>query len=244
MPYRPYRPTTFARPGARAVASRTYNTQQRQLAFSALRATGRPRFVGFPPSQFRQGFGAPPPELKVIDTAQAVYPCDTTGSVTLVNGIAIGDDFNNRDGRQITLKSVLIQGFVGPTDASTGVNLARVMLVWDSQPNASLAAIADIFNAATATSPLNLTNRDRFRVVMDKWFAHGPFDTTATMAVADRTVSLCKKYKKLNNTVTFGNTGATIASIQTGALLLVTIGTNAVNAGASLTCSVRVRFTE
>lgn len=53
-------------------------------------------------------------EKKVVDTASASYACDTTGSVTLLNGMAQGSDFTNRIGRKYTNVAVQLEDFSVP----------------------------------------------------------------------------------------------------------------------------------
>jgi len=104
--------------------------------------------------------------------------------------------------------------------------------------------VTDVLLASTAYSPLNLNNRDRFRVLMDKFCPMGAYNNVATTAVADRTVQLVKKYLKLNLETIFDGTSAAIGDIQTGAIFMLCIGTNGVAAGSSLGCQIRLRFVD
>lgn len=89
-------------------------------------------------------------ELKYKDVTAATYAGDTTGTVTPLNLIAVGDDNTDRDGRQVHLHSVHVQGIVRPVDASAASTFSRMMIVWDSQPNGGTAAITDILASSTA----------------------------------------------------------------------------------------------
>lgn len=140
------------------------------------------------------------------------------------------------------MKSVQIRGMVRPNANATSC-VCRVMFVYDTQPNGALATIADIFQAATGDSMLNLNNRDRFKVLMDKQITMGFYNTTASSSVADRTVTNIKKYKKLNLDTIYDGTTAAIGDVQSGALLLVTLGTLAGSVW-ELLATVRVRFAD
>jgi len=201
--------------------------------------------------ELRRGFKAPKvgrTELKVIDTAANEYGIDQTGSVTLIGGVATGTDYTNRIGRRILLKSVQLRGYCQPKDTTAGPQTCRVMIVYDRAPNGVIATLADIFTVPTSgQSMLNLTNRDRFRVISDTQFAMGQISTTATQTFATGTLfKNMNIYRRLNHLVTFGGTAATIGSIETGALYLVTIGDNtaASTNGALLEATIRVRFTD
>ena len=107
-------------------------------------------------------------EKKVVETASASYACDTTGSVTLVNGMAQGSDFTNRIGRKYTNVAVQLEGYLGPQDSNVGTTKCRIMLIYDAQPNGALPAITDVLTASTSNAFMNLNNRDRFKVLCDE----------------------------------------------------------------------------
>jgi len=185
-------------------------------------------------------------ELKYVDTASASYPCDTTGTVSCLNLVAVGDDNTARDGRQVTIKSVQLKGIVKPIDADTSSTYARVMLVWDNANNSgAIATIAQILTASTSESFPLVDNANRFTILSDQSFVLGRTSATATQAVAGSpTVGCLDIYKRINQITQYSGTTAAIGSIQNGALLLVTIGDNAAGDGAVATLAARVRFTD
>lgn len=185
-------------------------------------------------------------ELKYLDIASAGYVADTTGSVTCLNLTAVGDDNTNRDGRQIINKSIHIQGLLQPSDDSTSPNLSRMLIVWDSQPNGAIATITDILVASTSVSSTNLNNRERFRILKDLRLSQGKVDTTATSTFSNSDNTYCvNEFIKLNDLkTTYSGTTAVIASIATGALLMVTIGSVAAAAGGTFGVTTRLRFAD
>lgn len=179
--------------------------------------------------------------------ASATYGLDTTGSVTALNLVATGTDYNNRIGRRISMKAVQMRGYATLVDAIAGPVLARVILVWDLQPNGALAAVTDVLQTATPDSFMNLNNRDRFRVISDTQMVFGITNNTATQTFAQGpSVRSLNVYKNCNQLVTFSGTTAAIASVESGALLLVTIGnqTAASTAGGNAFLTFRMRFTD
>lgn len=192
--------------------------------------------------------GSNAPELKYNDIATANYVADTTGTVTLLNGISQGSDNTNRIGRVMVMKSVHVRGIVSPVDSSTGNTLARLILVWDSDTDGVAPTVTDILQTANSTSPMNLNNRGRFTVLANEEFFIGGISTTATMsyaqspsgAVFDRFVKLPGKGCRTINS----GTGATVASIQQGAIWMVTIGDRGANDGGTFSVYSRVRFTD
>ena len=121
----------------------------------------------------------------MADLAGLNLAITTAGTVTLINGIATGTDINNRVGRKVIMKSLVfnVNNFPVATTANAlqGIML-RHMIVYDSQPNSAgtVPAVTDILETATTLSPLNLNNRDRFRVIYDKRSQIGSFFINAT----------------------------------------------------------------
>jgi len=178
-------------------------------------------------------------ESKVIDTPEAIYACDTTGSVTPLNLVAIGDEYNQRLGRQISLKSVAYRALISFQDAiNTLPNLCQIMLVWDNYPKGSLPAITDILSYSTSTSFMNLANRSRFFILADDTISLGQAVGSAPN-VYDNYI-----YKELAGVATYGGTTATMADLLGGAIYLVTLGYQGAGQGHNAAISARVRFTD
>jgi len=249
----PYRKTSYGFGAkAKAFASRAGG----KAAYVARVAGGRKAVVMgrragyFPtplPTLATRGWVNNNTELKYNDIASASYQADTTGTVTALNLTAVGDDNTTRDGRQIINKSVHVQGILSPEDRTTNTNLARMLLVWDSQPNSgTIAAITDILTAATSVAPTNLNNRERFRILRDCRYACGINDNTATQAFSNgNNTYMINEYVKLGGVkTTYSGTTAAIGSVATGALLMVTIGNQAAGAAGTFIVTTRLRFTD
>lgn len=182
-------------------------------------------------------------ELKTVDVDQSAYQADTTGTVTLLNGIATGTDFTNRIGRKVLLKSIYIKGWLSNTDTTTANTMCRLAIVYDSQSNAAAPAITDVFKSINGTTHLNLDNRDRFRILYDKHYALASVDNTATQAIAGSpTIFPVKLYRKLNLEEQFSGIAATIGSISTGAIYMMTFSSATPTNGGAFTVSTRIRF--
>lgn len=204
---------------------------------------------------FPSGIGAPSsyinrdsPELKVIDVAQQDQALVAGGSVTLLNGVATGTDITNRVGRKLNIKSLKI-GVNVFNQANVSSNLSigvscKVSIIYDSQPNGAAPAYTAIYNVAHPLSPLNLNNRDRFKVLWTKNFVVGSYTTSAgsLLATGSPTNSTKTGYKKCNLPVIFGGTGATIADIQTGAIYICAVAD--VSLGAAFDYNSRIRFVD
>jgi len=201
----------------------------------------------------------PGPERKYIDASYTGLPLQgiaiaaasggdsgTPSAPLLLNGLAQGTDSTTRIGRKISMKS--IQGhyvFTSQLQASgllpAGVlgGWVRLLIVYDMQTNGATPTVADILQNATSnalTSPLNLNNRERFKVLVNKYRCIDPSNSQSAMI---------RFYKRLNHDVIFnaGNAG-TVADIQTGGIFFV-LATTLTATAAPLTdgnAYVRIRF--
>lgn len=185
-------------------------------------------------------------ELKYIDTNLG-KACDTTGSVTALNLIAVGDDNTTRDGREVVIKSVQMKGFLTRVDDTVGVaQYCRVMLVWDNAVNSgSIATIAQILTSSTGTAFPLIDNAARFTILSDQTLVLGTYNDTGSYSTVETPGSQkIDLYLKINQVTKYSGTTAAIGSIQNGALLLVCVSTNAASSGAVVNGQVRVRFTD
>lgn len=203
------------------------------------RAVGRSSFWSGP--ALASGSGAR--EKKTIDLDVANYEITSTGSVTLLNGVATGDDFTDRDGRRIMMKSVYITGYTRPTDNNYSDHGCRMLIVYDKQANGAAPAVTAILKENTFSGQLNLNNRSRFQIIADKRWVVGSRDTTATMAfAASPSNHNVKIFKSLNMDTQYSGTTAAVASIATGALYMVLIADNGAGLGSTFSGTTRVRF--
>jgi len=186
-------------------------------------------------------------ESKYVDIGPFASVADTTGAIVLLNGAALGDDATDREGRQTYATSVHIQGILTPTDTTNNDTLCRMLLVWDKAPNGVAPTFGELMTAADPVMQLNLNNRARFTVLADKRWALGARDlATAGNKVASGQAShVVNIFRKLKNLKTqWMGTGATIASIQSGALYLFMVGDQATTDSGQFRLTSRVRFHE
>lgn len=202
---------------------------------------GPPRTGGFFGVGARRARG----ELKTIDsgTQSVSGVSNATGSIVLINGSATGTDYTNRIGRKTINRSILLRFTVTPLSTTTrpSGDCLRVMLIYDTQTNSAAPIITDILNAASIQSPMNLNNRDRFQVLMDKHYPMNP-DAYAAGAVTSGNPVLrqIKIYKKMWKETIYSGTTAAVGSVQSGALWLVALAQQ--NAAIFWQYDTRVRF--
>lgn len=171
-------------------------------------------------------------EKKFIDT-NVTDDITTTAVVTPINLLATGTDANNRIGRKIEMKSVQVRSYL--TLEANSINCARLMIVYDKQPNKATASITDILVSSSVTSLLNMDGRDRFIVLHDE---------EVVMDNAQGDSAYIKIYKKLKLETVYNSTAtATDTAVNTGMLLWCVVGSTA--AGSSdidQNTNIRVRY--
>lgn len=175
-------------------------------------------------------------EFKCVDIAQSLSS-DTASAVQLLNGIARGDEINERAGREVVMRSIQVKGIAAVT-VGTGIDqVCRVMIVYDRQTNAAALTAAMVLNAVDTYSPRNLENRRRFKIMYDRSFVLNASGEAGSHCMFNF-------YRKLNHPVTF-NSGdaATVADITTGSMYLICIGNVAAGAtDGTCTFSSRIRY--
>jgi len=176
-------------------------------------------------------------ELKYVDTLNA---SDTTagGVLVLLNGLAPGTGASQRIGKKCHFRSMLLRYNLGANAAGATAfqGFTRIMVFLDTQSNATAPTVAQLLETVTASSPMNMDNRDRFKVL---------YDQGVPMSQAPTSSSDCrfiKIYKKMNITTIFNNgTAGTVADITSGSIYLLSISEQA-GAGAAPTAFPRYDF--
>jgi len=190
-------------------------------------------------------------EKKVADTAGA-YAVNTTGAMTLLAIPVLGSDMDMRIGRKIQLRSFYMRGRVVLDNAVNLVSAVnspaqqlRCIIFIDLQPNGGAPLVTDLLKTAEPSSQLNLNNRDRFKVLIDKQYCFDPFlYTSAGSTTTGRVIQNIKKYKKMNQEVVFNATNCgSIADINTGAFYMLWIGSLAAGTNDSVAfVTTRTRY--
>jgi len=184
----------------------------------------------------------PEKELKFVDVGVAQYAMDTTGTVTLINPIGEGDDFTMRTGREVQIESVSLAGYGIPTAGTGLATQNRILLVWDNAANGALPAYTDVITAINPTAFPNVNNVARFTILWDHKYVVG--SSVATL-VGSPTIHQFACDLQVKSPARFMGTGATIASIQNGALLMLTCGYAAAGATAGVAnISTRVTYSD
>lgn len=117
-------------------------------------------------------------EVKALDNVQVTYTASTTGAASfiLLNGINTGAGFFNRVGAKIALDSLYFHGAFYFNATNTGPVSARVLIYYDRSPNGTAPTLSDLLQSTDAAgtnstelhSGINLANRERYKIFMDR----------------------------------------------------------------------------
>lgn len=154
----------------------------------------------------------------------------------LINGLVPGSAATERIGRKVTFRSLYIRGRLSFGAAVTNSCQVRMLVVLDKQANATLPATTDILLSDDYLAPNNISNKDRFVVLLDKV-------TPSVDAAQTRNMSV-KYYKKFRHDTMF-NTGiaGTIGDITTGAIYCIAAQSGGAGTAAPVfTCQCRLRY--
>lgn len=171
-----------------------------------------------------------------------------------LHGIDQGDGEQQRDGRQYTIMSISLRGYVlfGNQDAAVVTSdHVRLVLVLDTQTNGAQLTATDVLdnfhgdNDLQTNSFRNLEYTKRFRVLKDM-VVRKPVTGVGTSSTAGQVISnACTRYFKMNCNFKKGikvlctGTAGTIANMVDNSIHLIAVS---VNSGNTLRYVSRCRF--
>lgn len=207
---------------------------------------------------------APPrmhgPEKKAVDDPVAAYEFNQTGTIGHIGGCAPGAGRWQRVGRKVNYRSVHVKGTIYLQGANAGTvnnEYARLILVYDRQPNGSAPSIGDVLqdidSAGTSVtnsfSGLNLNNSQRFLILRDGRFnlpgnaLAQAMCITSTNSEDPADINWFVKLKDLP--CEYKGDTAGIASVSSGALYLLSISDQpVVNKSWKANIAVRTRYVD
>lgn len=179
--------------------------------------------IGKPEFKFRDGHV---PDQSVADQ----------GLFYALNAMPKGDQADQREGRQIRLKSVQIRCDV-QMNSSEAHTQFRLLVLVDKQPNGAFPNYLDLWNIYGSVIPVvamkNLDFRHRFTILRD-----------VTIQLDQNSIreKMIKIYKKLNIVTTYnGDNNGTVGDIETNSLLVYVTSDNLLNQ-PTFNLSTRIRY--
>lgn len=195
----------------------------------------------------QRGFVGAAGEAKFFDIASGTLPLNTTGTISHLDIVPTGTTVSSRDGRKFKDTALQIRGYA-QADTTTTVCTGAMYLVWDHNPNKSLAAITDVLDTASSVSFAKRENSQRFKIIKKWRWAFNGNSATGGQQTADSIFDI-DDYVRLPDyciaeTTSADTTGA-IGNRVNGALLLITVGSAAAGTSdANAVITTRVNFVD
>lgn len=193
---------------------RPYGTKGPRITKSL---TGPKRWIGIHASNLNLQ-----QEHKFFDTTLTDTVVASTGSITpSANLVPQGTTESTRIGRKIIIRSIAVRfelvlpSFADQSDIPNG-DTCRIMLFVDKQANGANAAVLDILETAVFDSYRNLSNKDRFIILHDKFYTLNRLvaGTDGTNTVGGPIVRRqIRHYKKVNLPIEFNDTAGVITEV-------------------------------
>lgn len=91
---------------------------------------------------------------------------DTTGSITHLNNISIGDNESSRDGAQIREKSISLTGHWKLGASATDTQVRHIVFIWTAVQQVA-PVVADILRGSDVDSQINTDNKHNYVILRD-----------------------------------------------------------------------------
>lgn len=165
-------------------------------------------------------------ELKYTDTLITNLDAAVAGSLTLLNGIAVGDNQNTRDGAEIHCTSLQLRIAYTEDVGEIVPWFVRCIVFWDNQANGAaptvggnpIGGVTALLNTNIVTAawlaPYQYENKERFKVLYDNTITINP------LLAANGTGRFVYKKIKLNRLTKYGDDINTIGGINTNSLYI------------------------
>lgn len=180
-------------------------------------------------------------ELKFFDSTFSSTNVPSAGSIVLdsLHKVPSGTGESQRVGRKIVVKAINIkmvttlqeQTFTNTTDDGL-----RYIVYMDKQCNGQAAAVTDILETATYLSFNNLSNKNRFTILMDKYVDIHATAAGGSTFQSGKVAMTHTWYKKLSFPVEFNSTTGAISEIRS-----MNVGVLIISDNARVDCNAQIR---
>lgn len=195
-----------------------------------------------------------PNMLNRLDINASTYALDTTGSVTPLNLIQVGNSDFNRVGRKVQMNKLEWLGEYAPQAAGVNQTMTRFIIVVDKNPNGALPTWADVVQDTDQTGATsntvfcgyNFNNTDRFDIIEDVTLSLPAVNAAGQMVPSQpgareitvrggQDVYTTTQYKA-------DSSPAVISDIASNSLILLTLGNQAAGAAWNIGLKFRLYF--
>lgn len=166
-------------------------------------------------------------EYKHCDVNVSQAP-DNAGGLTHVTQIAQGDDYDNREGRQVRARSFAVRGDVEMNGSAT---FSQIRVLWFIWKDDTAPTVTDVLDAANVNAFLNLDKSDKYRILRDRYFTVN----------SDTPQKTFKFFTRLRHKIKFDGTAS--SDYEHGSMWILYISDESVNT-PTVTFRHRTRFVD
>ncbi|QGF19351.1 capsid protein [Antarctic virus CAA_003_44] len=191
------------------------------------------------------------PEIKTVDTrvvTQGVI--SDVPQLWLINATAQGTGTFNRIGTKTTIKSIQFRFSIEPVGAQAFNDVARMIMVYDKQPNRVLPSFSDIIQSKSNIGAVNsgvdayknIDNTERFQILMDQQFYLPGVKIGYDTSFSSNFNGTYSKFMKVRLPVQYQGTAnpPTLSEVNSGAIFIYIW--SAIQGGYAMSGDTRVRF--
>lgn len=187
-----------------------------------------------------------PKDMGSLDDSWAVA-MNTTGAIRLPFPIANGAGSEDRIGRSVAYRGIILRGQI-IADASSILQKVALLVVYDKRPTGSLPAVSDILKSINPNSLNNVQNSSRFRTIRRYTYMLAG-NSTAGQQLDSSHVNVEEYIDLKGKPVEYKSAGGTglgdIGDIQLGALYFIAVGSAIAGAGdTNLYLESRLQFVD
>lgn len=177
------------------------------------------------------------PELKLMTRSLTQTPDDSTGALTILTNIIQGDRMRDRDGRNIQIKSIQVEGLV-VASLTVPETLVRIMVCKMIDVDEQIPTINEVLDTVDIISLRNLNRQPNFKVLADRRF-------NLSSGTREKTFfKIRKSFKNLKQQYVINESGASFQEMERNALFILSISDQAVIDAPLITFEARTRFTD
>lgn len=176
------------------------------------------------------------PENKFNDIVATAWTPDFNGIVIPLDTIPVGDAYNQRDGREVMLKTLQIKGRIYLSGATRSEELSMYLI--ESTTDTPVLLASNVFNLNNDTSILERKiDSAKLYKVHKRW--------TYTLSINGKDSFPVNMYRTLNHKVIYDKDNTTGVNPTRGAMNLVLVSSAAAAATVTaLDANIRVKFTD
>ena len=173
-------------------------------------------------------------EKKHTDSAASITPNDIGLTFYLMNGIALGDGNENRDGSSLRMQSLHVKGHI-KLSGSASSTILRVLVILDKAPDGAPPSSSEILDDQDVNGMYNTEQMGNKYVILK--------DMLYTVSDGGNNNEVFKIYLKRTNKVRYDGNGAAIGDVSQNAVWLAFISDEATNT-PTVTWRSRVMFVD